>query len=135
MPTVNQLVKRKRAKPKTKRKAPALVKCPQKAGTVLRLDVRNPKKPNSADRKVAKTRLSTGQSVNVYVPGENMAIHVQEHTNILIRGGGPPDLPGVKYTLIPNGKKLVPGADGQVTAGTRKDTRQNARSKYGVKKP
>ena len=132
MPTANQLIKSKRKKALKKRKSPALRSSPQKRGTVVLVTVRNPKKPNSANRAVAKVRLTTGQVVQAYIPGEGLARHVQEHSVVLIKGGGPKDLVGVKYTIVPNGHSFIPGANG---SGTKDAVlRQQSRSKYGVKK-
>ncbi len=122
MPTINQLVRHGR-KPKPKKsKAPALEANPQKRGVCVRVYTVNPKKPNSAIRKVAKVRLSNGREVVAYIPGEGH--NLQEHSVVLVRGGRVKDLPGVKYHII-RGKYDAGGVEG----------RKNSRSLYGTKKP
>ena len=122
MPTINQLVRYSR-KPKPKKsKAPALEGNPQKRGVCVRVYVVNPKKPNSAQRKVAKVRLSNGREVVAYIPGEGH--NLQEHSVVLVRGGRVKDLPGVKYHII-RGKYDAAGVEG----------RKNSRSLYGTKRP
>jgi small subunit ribosomal protein S12 len=123
MPTLNQLVKDRQCRaPKTRlRKTPALVKAPQKKGICVRVYTKKPKKPNSALRKVAKIRLSTGFSVIAYIPGEGH--NLQEHSLVLLRGGRVKDLPGVKYKVVRGVYDLM---------GLAK--RRQARSKYGAKK-
>ena len=102
-------------------KSPSLGCCPQKRGVCLKLFVRTPKKPNSARRKVSQLRLSNSFKVTAYIPGQ---VHrLQEHSNVLVRGGRTPDLPGVKYRLIRN-KLDLDALGGRVTG----------RSKYGTKK-
>ena len=98
MPTINQLVKRGRVKPKVRNKVPALEASPQKRGVCTRVYTTTPKKPNSALRKVARVRLSNGFEVTSYIPGEGH--NLKEYSNVLIRGGRVKDLPGVKYHLI-----------------------------------
>ncbi|MBU4270052.1 30S ribosomal protein S12 [Candidatus Dependentiae bacterium] len=98
MPTINQLVRSKRVAPKRKTKSPALNSCPQKRGTCVRVYTMTPKKPNSALRKVARVKLTTGKEVTAYIPGEGH--NLQEHSVVLIRGGRVKDLPGVKYHII-----------------------------------
>ena len=107
---------------KTKSKTPAMAACPQKRGVCTRVYTLTPKKPNSAMRKVARVRLTNGFEVTAYIPGEGH--NLQEHSIVLIRGGRVKDLPGVRYHII-RGVLDTSGVDG----------RQNARSKYGVKKP
>lgn len=121
MPTINQLVKKGRKKPKKKRKSLALERSPQKKGVCITVRTLTPKKPNSALRKVARVRLSTGKTVTAYVPGEGH--NLQEHSIVLVRGGRVKDLPGVKYHIIRGTLD---------TAGV--EERKKARSKYGCKK-
>jgi small subunit ribosomal protein S12 len=130
MPTINQLVRKGRKPQKRKSGSPALDGCPQKRGTVFRSYVVKPKKPNSANRKVCRVRLTNGQEVTAYIPGEDH--NIQEHSSVLIRGGRVKDLPGVKYHVI----RGALDADGvkPKTVGTRTFVRNQGRSKYGVKK-
>nr|YP_009504393.1 ribosomal protein S12 [Gracilaria chouae]AWX65729.1 ribosomal protein S12 [Gracilaria chouae] len=121
MPTFNQLLKSSRRRKKIPTKSVALEKCPQKKGVCLKVFTMNPKKPNSADRKVVKVQLSTGKLIIGYVPGEGHSL--QEHSIVLVRGGRVKDLPGVKY-------HLVRGSFDLTAVGNRK----NSRSKYGSKK-
>jgi len=122
VPTINQLVRKGRKKFKKKSKAPLLERCPQKRGVCLQVKTMNPKKPNSALRKVARVRLSNGKEATVYIPGEGH--NLLEHSIILVRGGRVRDLPGVKYHII-RGALDTMGGEG----------RRQSRSKYGVKKP
>ncbi|MBX7138403.1 MAG: 30S ribosomal protein S12 [Oligoflexia bacterium] len=122
MPTINQLVRSRRRKRVAKSKSPALVGCPQKRGVCTRVYTQTPKKPNSALRKVARVRLTTGMEVTSYIPG--VGHNLQEHSVVLIRGGRVKDLPGVRYHII-RGKLEAHGvAD-----------RKKSRSKYGTKRP
>nr|YP_009500466.1 ribosomal protein S12 [Gracilariopsis heteroclada]AXE43628.1 ribosomal protein S12 [Gracilariopsis heteroclada] len=121
MPTLNQLLKSSRKKKHTQIKSVALDKCPQKKGVCLKVFTMNPKKPNSADRKVVKLQLSTGKIIIGYIPGENHSL--QEHSIVLIRGGRVKDLPGVKYHLV-RGSFDLNAVQG----------RKRSRSKYGSKK-
>lgn len=122
MSTINQLLfKNKRKKKLKKEKTPALKQNPQLKGICVKVYTRTPKKPNSAQRKVAKIKLSTRQRVEAYIPGEGH--NLQEYSVVLMRGGRVPDLPGVKYHLV-RGKYDFKGV---------KDRKQ-ARSKYGVKR-
>ena len=121
MPTINQLVREGRKKPKGKSKSVALEKSPQKKGVCVTVRTLTPKKPNSALRKVARVRLSTGKTVTAYIPGEGH--NLQEHSIVLVRGGRVKDLPGVKYHII-RGAFDAAGVEG----------RKKARSKYGQKK-
>ena len=121
MPTINQLVRKGRAKIKNKTNSPALESCPQKRGVCTRVYTSTPKKPNSALRKVARVRLSNQMEVTAYIPGEKHKL--QEHNSVLIRGGRVKDLPGVRYHIIRN-KLDLQGVEG----------RQQGRSKYGAKK-
>jgi small subunit ribosomal protein S12 len=121
MPTIQQLVRSGRLVPKTKTKAPALKASPQRRGVCTRVYTMTPKKPNSALRKVARVRLTSGVEITAYIPG--VGHNLQEHSIVLVRGGRVRDLPGVRY-------KVVRGT--LDTAGV-KDRRQ-ARSRYGAKK-
>ena len=121
MATVNQLVRKPRARKVAKSNVPALEACPQKRGVCTRVYTTTPKKPNSALRKVCRVRLTNGFEVTSYIGGEGH--NLQEHSVILIRGGRVKDLPGVRY-------KIVRGAlDTQGVKG-----RKQARSRYGAKK-
>jgi small subunit ribosomal protein S12 len=122
MPTINQLVKRGRVKPKVRNKVPALEASPQKRGVCTRVYTTTPKKPNSALRKVARVRLSNGFEVTSYIPGEGH--NLQEHSVVLVRGGRVKDLPGVKYHII----RGVLDSQGVLK-------RRKGRSKYGTRKP
>ena len=106
---------------KKKNKTPALKSKPQVKGTCIKIYIRTPKKPNSACRKVAKVKVSTGRKVEAYIPGEGHTL--QQHSTILMRGGRVKDLPGVKYHLI-RGKFDFKGVK----------NRKTRRSIYGVKK-
>ena len=122
MPTINQLVRKGRVKVKSKTTSPALENCPFKRGVCLQVYTRTPKKPNSAMRKVAKVRLTTGFEVIAYIPDEGHTLH--EHSFGLIRGGRVKDLPGVRYHVV----------RGALDA-TGVEKRRRSRSKYGVKRP
>ena len=122
MPTINQLVRKSREKVSKRNKVPALKSCPQKRGVCLRVYTTTPKKPNSALRKVARVKLTNGQEVTAYIPGEGH--NLQEHSVVLIRGGRVKDLPGVRYHIIRGTLD---------TQGLEK--RRQRRSKYGAKKP
>lgn len=122
MPTIQQLVRFGRKKNKRKTKSPALVGCPQRRGVCTRVYTTTPKKPNSALRKVARVRLSSGFEVTAYIPG--IGHNLQEHSVVLIRGGRVKDLPGVRYHII----------RGCLDASGVKN-RANGRSKFGVKRP
>ncbi len=122
MPTINQLIRKERKKVIKKSKSPALVKCPQRRGVCTRVYTTTPKKPNSALRKVAKVRLTSGYEVISYIPGEGH--NLQEHSIVLVRGGRVKDLPGVKYHIVRGALD---------TAGVA--NRKKSRSKYGTKKP
>lgn len=121
MPTIEQLIRIKRKKLKKKTKSPALKCCPQKKGICTRVYTTTPKKPNSALRKVARLRLSSGIEVTAYIPGEKH--NLQEHSCVLVRGGRVPDLPGVRYRVV-RGKLDAMGVK----------NRKNSRSKYGTKR-
>jgi small subunit ribosomal protein S12 len=122
MPTINQLCRFGRKRVKVKSKSPALKGCPQLRGVCTRVFTTTPKKPNSALRKVARVKLSTGIEVTAYIPGEGH--NLQEHSVVLIRGGRVKDLPGVKYHIVRGALD---------TAGVEK--RRQSRSKYGTKRP
>ena len=121
MPTIQQLVREGRERPRGKTKSPALKGSPQRRGVCTRVYTTTPKKPNSALRKVARVRLTTGVEVTAYIPG--IGHNLQEHSIVLVRGGRVKDLPGVRY-------KIVRGT--LDTAGVR--DRQKARSRYGAKR-
>ena len=130
MPTINQLIRKGRTQLKTKTDSPALESCPQKRGVCTRVYTTTPKKPNSALRKVARVRLSSGVEATTYIPGEGH--NLQEHSVVLIRGGRVKDLPGVRYHVV-RGALDATGAAGP--SNTNKKTRMQGRSKYGVKRP
>ncbi len=137
MPTINQLIRKGRTSKKAKSKSPALQftldtlhrrktdlrrGAPFKRGVCTRVFTMTPKKPNSALRKVARVRLSNGQEVNAYIPGEGH--NLQEHSVVMIRGGRVKDLPGVRYHIV-RGRYDTAGIDGRL----------QSRSKYGTKRP
>ena len=122
MPTINQLVRKGRRKIIKRNKVPALEACPQKRGVCTRVYTTTPKKPNSALRKVARVKLTNGQEVSAYIPGEGH--NLQEHSVVLIRGGRVKDLPGVRYHIL-RGTLDTQGVS----------TRKQRRSLYGTKKP
>jgi len=122
MPTINQLVKKRRTKIKNITKSAALAGNPQQRGVCTRVYTVTPKKPNSALRKVCKARLSSGYEVTVYIPGEGH--NLQEHSIVLVRGGRVKDLPGVRYHII---RGVLD------TAGVT--NRKQGRSRYGAKRP
>lgn len=122
MPTINQLVRKERKKVVEKSKSPALANCPQRRGVCTRVYTTTPKKPNSALRKVAKVKLTSGFEVISYIGGEGH--NLQEHSIVLVRGGRVKDLPGVKYHIVRGALD---------TAGVAKRT--VSRSKYGAKRP
>ena len=98
MPTINQLVRKRRKTPFVRTNVPALEACPQKRGVCTRVYTTTPKKPNSALRKVARVRLTNGFEVTSYIPGEGH--NLQEHSVVLLRGGRVKDLPGVRYHIV-----------------------------------
>ena len=98
MPTINQLVRKRRRMPRKFSKAPVLDQCPMKRGVCLQVKTMTPKKPNSALRKITRVRLSNGKEVTVYIPGEGHTL--QEHSIVLVRGGRVRDLPGVRYQVV-----------------------------------
>ena len=122
MPTLNQLVRKGRVKRRYRSKSPALRGCPQKRGVCTRVYTQTPKKPNSALRKVARVRLTTGMEVTSYIPG--VGHNLQEHSVVLIQGGRVKDLPGVRYHII-RGKLEAHGVQ----------DRKQSRSRYGAKRP
>jgi small subunit ribosomal protein S12 len=136
MPTINQLLKKPRKSKSKKSKSPALLwtanvlkrkekelpkGSPFKRGVCVKVTTRTPKKPNSALRKVARVRLSNKQEITAYIPGEGH--NLQEHSIVMVRGGGVKDLPGVRYKVI-RGRYDAQGVEG----------RKNTRSMYGTKK-
>lgn len=122
MPTINQLVRKRRKKQVNRSNTPALQSCPQKRGVCVRVYTTTPKKPNSALRKVARVRLANGIEVTSYIPG--IGHNLQEHSVVLIRGGRVKDLPGVRYHII-RGTLDTLGVN----------ERRQGRSKYGAKRP
>lgn len=122
MPTINQLVRKGRERVKKKTNTPALKGAPQKRGVCTRVYTSTPKKPNSALRKVARVRLTTGIEVTAYIPG--IGHNLQEHSVVLVRGGRVKDLPGVRYHIVRGTLDTLGVED-----------RKQGRSKYGAKKP
>jgi len=122
MPTIQQLVRLDRTKIINATKAPALKACPQRRGICTRVYTTTPKKPNSAIRKVARVKLTSGFEITAYIPGEGHSL--QEHSIVLVRGGRVKDLPGVRY-------KIIRGA----LDCTGVKNRMQSRSKYGARKP
>ena len=120
MPTINQLVRKPRVVQHSKPKHPALLGCPQKKGVCLQVKIMTPKKPNSAQRKIARVRLSNGIEVTAYIPGEGH--NLQEHSIVLVRGGRVRDRPGVRYHIVRGALDSQPVQN-----------RKQARSKYGAK--
>lgn len=122
MPTINQLIRKGRSRVQKKTSAPALVSCPQRRGVCVRVYTTTPKKPNSALRKVARVRLTSGYEVTSYIPG--IGHNLQEHSVVLVRGGRVKDLPGVRYHIVRGSLDAVGVQD-----------RKQGRSKYGSKRP
>jgi len=122
MPTINQLVRHGRRKIMNRSKSPALTGCPQRRGVCIAVRVMTPKKPNSALRKVARVRMTNGEEVTAYIPGEGH--NLQEHSIVLVRGGRVKDLGGVRYHIVRGTLDSV-----GVT------NRRRGRSKYGAKRP
>jgi small subunit ribosomal protein S12 len=122
MPTISQLVRKKREVMVKKSTAPALKESPQKRGVCTRVYTTTPKKPNSALRKVARVRLTNGIEITAYIPG--IGHNLQEHSVVLVRGGRVKDLPGVRYHIVRGALD---------TAGVQ--NRNQSRSKYGAKRP
>jgi small subunit ribosomal protein S12 len=121
VPTIQQLIRQGRSSKSSKTKTPALKGSPQRRGVCTRVFTTTPKKPNSALRKVARVRLTSGVEVTAYIPGEGH--NLQEHSIVLVRGGRVRDLPGVRYKII----------RGALDASGVKDRKQ-ARSRYGAKR-
>ena len=121
MPTIQQLIRQGRSSKSSKTKTPALKGSPQRRGVCTRVFTTTPKKPNSALRKVARVRLTSGIEVTAYIPGEGH--NLQEHSIVLVRGGRVRDLPGVRYKII----------RGALDASGVKDRKQ-ASSRYGAKR-
>lgn len=122
MPTINQLVRKGRANMVRKAATPALASSPQRRGVCVRVYTSTPKKPNSALRKVARVRLTSGYEVTSYIPG--VGHNLQEHSVVLVRGGRVKDLPGVRYHIVRGTLDAVGVQD-----------RKQSRSKYGAKRP
>ena len=122
MPTIQQLVRKGRETKRRKEATPALKGAPQRRGVCTRVYTATPKKPNSALRKVARVRLTSGTEVTAYIPGEGH--NLQEHSIVLVRGGRVKDLPGVRYHIV-RGALDTAGVEG----------RTQRRSKYGTKRP
>ena len=121
MPTISQLVRTSRTKPEWKTKSSALSGCPQRSGVCVRVYTMTPKKPNSAIRKVARVKLTTGKEITAYIGGEGH--NLQEHSVVLVRGGRVKDLPGCKYHIV-RGALDAAGVTG----------RKQGRSLYGTKR-
>jgi small subunit ribosomal protein S12 len=122
MPTISQLIRTGRILKRKKTKSPALKGCPQRRGVCTQVRTMTPKKPNSALRKIARVRLTTGIEVTSYIPGEGH--NLQEHSIVLVRGGRVKDLPGVRYHIV-RGTLDAAGVN----------QRRKSRSKYGAKRP
>ena len=122
MPTINQLIRKGRTKIRKKTTTPALSSCPQRRGVCVRVYTTTPKKPNSALRKVARVRLTSGYEVTSYIPG--IGHNLQEHSVVLVRGGRVKDLPGVRYHIVRGSLDTMGVQD-----------RKQGRSKYGTKRP
>lgn len=122
MPTINQLVRKGRKSVSRKSDTPALEGNPQRRGVCTAVKTTTPKKPNSALRKIARVRLTNGQEVTAYIPG--IGHNLQEHSVVLVKGGRVRDLPGVRYRIIRGTLDAAGVAN-----------RNQARSRYGVKKP
>jgi small subunit ribosomal protein S12 len=122
MPTINQLVRKGRKRIVIKKSTKALQESPQKRGVCVRVYTATPKKPNSALRKVARVRLTTGMEVSAYIPG--IGHNLQEHSVVLVRGGRVKDLPGVRYHVVRGVLDTLGVSD-----------RRQGRSKYGSKRP
>lgn len=121
MPTISQLTRFQRKQEEKKSKSPALKDCPQRRGVCTRVYTTTPKKPNSALRKVARVRLTSGVEVTAYIPG--IGHNLQDHSVVLVRGGRVKDIPGVRYHVVRGSLDTVGVKD-----------RKQSRSKYGVKK-
>ncbi|MFA4857998.1 MAG: 30S ribosomal protein S12 [Candidatus Margulisiibacteriota bacterium] len=121
MPTINQLIRKRRTQKNVKSKAPALGGNPLKRGVCIRVYTTTPKKPNSALRKVARVRLVNGEEISAYIPG--VGHNLQEHSVVIVRGGRVKDLPGVRYHIV-RGIMDTAGVEG----------RKQGRSRYGAKR-
>ncbi len=121
MPTIQQLLRKGRARQRRRSKSPDLMRSPQRRGVCIRVFTATPKKPNSALRKVARVRLTNGREVNAYIPG--VGHNLQEHSVVLVRGGRVKDLPGVRYHIVRGTLDTTGVAD-----------RNQSRSKYGAKR-
>ncbi len=121
MPTIQQLLRKGRARKRRRSKSPDLMRSPQRRGVCIRVFTATPKKPNSALRKVARVRLTNGREVNAYIPG--VGHNLQEHSVVLVRGGRVKDLPGVRYHIVRGTLDTTGVAD-----------RNQSRSKYGAKR-
>ena len=122
MPTINQLIRNGRRSQKNRTKSPALAGAPQRRGVCTMVKTQTPKKPNSALRKIARVRLTTGAEVTAYIPG--IGHNLQEHSIVLVRGGRVKDLPGVRYHIV-RGTLDSQGVE----------SRRQGRSRYGTKRP
>jgi small subunit ribosomal protein S12 len=122
MPTINQLIKKGRSRPRIKNQSPDLQQCPQRQGVCTQVRTTTPRKPNSALRKIARVRLTNGREVTAYIPGEGH--NLVEHSIVFIRGGRVKDIPGVRYHVI-RGVQDAAGVE----------DRRQSRSKYGTKRP
>ncbi len=122
MPTIQQLIRQGREARRKRSKSPDLQRCPQRRGVCIRVYTETPKKPNSALRKVARVRLTNGNEVTAYIPGEGH--NLQEHSVVLVRGGRVKDLPGVRYHIVRGTLDATGVAE-----------RHQGRSKYGAKRP
>ncbi|MCG3204264.1 MAG: 30S ribosomal protein S12 [Elusimicrobia bacterium] len=122
MPTTSQLIRGIREAQTSKTKSPALENCPQRRGVCTQVKTTTPKKPNSALRKIARVKLTTGVEVTAYIPG--VGHNLQEHSIVMIRGGRVKDLPGVRYHIIRG-----------VLDSSGVTDRKQGRSKYGAKRP
>lgn len=129
MPTINQLVRNGRRRLRQKSNAPALQGSPQRRGVCIRVYVVGPKKPNSGNRKMARVRLTNGMEVTVGIPG--IGHNIQEHSQVLIRGGRVKDCPGVKYQVI---RGALDAVGDTMRDGKGEKPRNKSRSRYGVKK-
>jgi len=121
VPTINQLIRKRRTQKNVKSKAPALGGNPLKRGVCIRVYTTTPKKPNSALRKVARVRLVNGEEISAYIPG--VGHNLQEHSVVIVRGGRVKDLPGVRYHIV-RGIMDTAGVEG----------RKQGRSRYGAKR-
>ncbi len=145
LPTIHQLIRKGRRRPRKKVKSPALHwsynaqrgrmvrqrPAPQKRGVCLQVKVTAPRKPNSANRKVARVRLTNNMEVTAYIPGEGH--NLQEHSVVLIRGGRIKDVGGVRYHIV-RGALDTDGVEPDTASAVKRPPRNRGRSKYGVKK-